>query len=121
MDTYSGCQGIPVEFTVENVPEEIGTEIAFCVYRITQEGLRNITKHARADRVRVRLLGRNGDLELTIEDTGKGFDTKRAHAGLGLASMAERVRLVQGALTLHSTPGEGTRIEVRAPLTGTVQ
>ncbi len=58
-------------------------------------------------------------LELTIEDTGIGFENELppGHVGLGLASMAERVRLVQGTIKFHSSPGEGTRIQVTTPLT----
>ena len=119
-NAFEDHEEIPVDFTAENVPDEICGDVAFCYYRITQESLRNIAKHAQAERVRVSLLGNGGDLKLAIEDKGIGFDPQQQKEplGLGLASMAERVRLVQGTLNVHSEPGQGTRIQVRAPLTG---
>jgi PAS domain S-box-containing protein len=118
-NSFEDNEGTPVEFTAENVPEEIYKDVAFCLYRITQESLRNISKHADAKGVSVALLGRNKHLELTIEDTGIGFEHELppGHVGLGLASMAERVRLVQGTINVRSSPGEGTRIQVTTPLT----
>jgi signal transduction histidine kinase len=87
------------------------------VYRIAQEALRNAVKHAQADRVEVIL---NADLEfldLEVRDFGHGFDPAagRRSAGLGLASMEERVRLVGGEISISSSPGQGTCIQVRVP------
>ena len=120
-DGFEDREGTQVEFTVENVPEEINDAVAFCLYRITQESFRNIAKHAKAESVCVSLLGENGNIELSIEDTGVGFDPKKESAGLGLASMAERVRLVQGTLVIQSATGRGTHIQVRAPLIAGVE
>jgi PAS domain S-box-containing protein len=115
---FSEQHGIPVEFTPQNVPDTIPEEISRCVYRVAQESLRNIGKHARASGVRVALNAGGGDIALVIEDNGDGFELEqgKGKGGLGLISMDERVKLVGGALGFNSEPGKGTRIEVRVPL-----
>ncbi len=115
---FSEQEGIPVEFTPENLPEDLTNDLSLCLYRITQESLRNIAKHAQAQEARVTLAGNNGSVLLSIQDSGVGFDPAqvRGKPGLGLASMEERVRLIQGSLSVQSQPTQGTTIEVRAPL-----
>lgn len=117
---FSEQEGIPVEFTPENLPEDLTNDLSLCLYRITQESLRNIAKHAQAQEARVTLAGNNGSVLLSIQDSGVGFDLAQARRkpGLGLASMEERVRLIQGSLSVQSEPARGTTIEVRAPLIG---
>jgi signal transduction histidine kinase len=93
--------------------------LALCLYRILQEALRNVAKHAQTDRVRVSLLAVEGrEVVLRIADSGVGFGlpSGRTGPGLGLASMRERARLVGGELHVTSSPGGGAMIEVRAPL-----
>jgi signal transduction histidine kinase len=96
------------------------------LYRIAQEALHNVVKHARATHVRVSLAGGDGNVRLTVADDGVGFDPQGPgrHGGtvaeptadhLGLRSMQERARQILGALTLTSHPGEGTTITVVAP------
>ena len=89
---------------------------ALCLYRITQEALRNIAKHAGARQVDI-ILSRSGDeVVLSIADDGKGFDleTVRQHSGgLGLRSIDERVRLARGNVSIDTAPGRGTKISVR--------
>ena len=89
---------------------------ALCLYRVTQEALRNIAKHAGARQVDV-ILSRSGDeMVLSIADDGKGFDleTVRQHSGgLGLRSIDERVRLARGHVSIETAPGRGTKISVR--------
>jgi PAS domain S-box-containing protein len=111
-------EAVTVSFQALNVPTTLSREVSLCLYRILQEGLRNVVKHAHAKRIEVALHRRDDHLELTISDTGVGFvpDQIRGKAGLGLASMSERVRLVQGTFTLASQPGYGTTIRVRIPL-----
>jgi signal transduction histidine kinase len=100
-----------------DIPEEIPPETALCLYRVVQEALRNITKHARARHVDIRLTGADDRLLLTIEDDGVGFDPRcaRRTPGLGLASMRERVQYVKGGFAVHSEPGQGTVIDVWVP------
>jgi two-component system sensor histidine kinase UhpB len=88
---------------------------------VTQEALRNIAKHASAMHVFLSLAYRDDHVLLQIEDDGRGFaapDSQGVQRGLGLVSMGERVRLLEGTLTLMSDPGRGTRLSVSIPLTG---
>jgi PAS domain S-box-containing protein len=115
---FSKQEDILVEFTPENLPEILPKDLSLCLYRITQEVLRNIAKHAHAKEAHVTLAGNNGSVILSIRDSGVGFDLAQARRkpGLGLASMEERVRLIHGSLSVQSEPARGTTIEVRAPL-----
>jgi PAS domain S-box-containing protein len=117
---FSQREGIQVKFTSKNVPATLPRDLALCLYRIAQESLRNIAKHAKTDKAVVMLAGTDGGILLSVRDYGMGFDPARVrgNGGLGLISMAERVRLIQGDLSVESRPGQGTRIEVRVPLVG---
>jgi PAS domain S-box-containing protein len=91
------------------------------LYRLVQEGLNNVRKHAEADQVIVKLVGAYPDIILRIEDNGKGFDMRaREHAStserrMGLRSMKERVKLLQGQMSVQSHPGKGTKILIKFP------
>ncbi len=119
----AGCAAVTergqvvVEFNPSDVPSDIDKETAICIYRITQEALRNVAKHAKTDRARVNLTGEGGAIELSVADRGVGFDTERARGiGIGLASMGERARFVDATFQVESRPGGGTTVRVRAPL-----
>lgn len=116
---FSAQLGVPAQFESEGVPRPLPGGIPLCLYRVAQESLRNIAKHADATNVRVVLFGDKLGLTLRIEDTGDGFDLNevKGKGGLGLISMEERVRLVGGKLTIKSQPGKGTTVEVFVPLT----
>jgi signal transduction histidine kinase len=88
------------------------------VYRVIQESLRNIAKHARAHHVDIFLKQTPHRLLATIEDDGAGFEPQCARhtPGIGLASMRERVQYVKGEFTVRSEPGQGTVIDVSVPL-----
>ncbi len=108
---------LTVNFRCGQLPADLPRDVALCVYRIAQEALRNVVKHAQADRVDVTL---NADLEfldLEVRDYGRGFEPAagRQDAGVGLASMEERVRLVGGELSILSSSGQGTSIQARVP------
>ncbi len=92
-------------------------QIALSLYRVTQEGLRNLEKHSGAQNAGVRLYHRDQGFELVIEDDGQGFEPAEVchSGGLGLTSMKERMRLVNGDLHVDSGPGKGTRIRASAP------
>ncbi len=107
---------IHVSFTHGDVPSSIPMDISVCVYRIVQEGLRNVVKHSGADEAHVQLLGGNDGLTLRIADGGTGFDPDETGNGLGLISIGERLRFVGGELHIHSGMSRGTRIDVRIPL-----
>lgn len=118
--SFTQREGVLVTYEPENVPETVPKDLGLCLYRITQEALRNIAKHAKTHEAHVSLVGRDGVIILTIQDPGVGFTPikVRGKRGLGLDSMEERARLVQAELSVRSQPGEGTVIEVRAPLRG---
>ena len=96
----------------------IESDIALCLYRVTQEGLHNIGKHAQARTVAVQLTRTEEGIQLSIADDGKGFDLasiRSRAAGLGLVSMDERVRLLRGTVDIETQPGAGTIVMVRIP------
>jgi tetratricopeptide (TPR) repeat protein len=95
-------------------------DLTLALYRIAQEALANIVRHAGARSVQVTLWTDGGDAHLTVVDDGAGFDpaVARGSGGLGLASLDERARLLGGRCHVASTPGAGTRIEVAVPLPG---
>jgi signal transduction histidine kinase len=114
---FSERTGVPVQFHSEGLPEEFSKEMSLCFYRVAQESLQNIAKHARATNVRMTLSCNDAICRLRIEDDGRGFDPSkvRGRNALGLISMQERMRLINGDITIESEPGRGTRLEVSAP------
>lgn len=96
----------------ERLPGEVETTL----YRIVQEALTNVAKHAEAKRVSVVLTRRGGDVSAVIEDDGRGFDPKEGGDGLGLVGMRERVAVIGGRMTIESRAGAGTTIHVEVPL-----
>lgn len=109
-----------LEFSDTALPSAIPREVASCLYRIAQESLQNVLKHANAKRVSVKIAFRRDTLVLTIADDGAGFDPAavKGRGGMGLIGMEERARLVQGKLSFRAKPGRGTRIAVKVPLPG---
>jgi signal transduction histidine kinase len=116
--SFSRREGIGVVYRPEEVPETLPKEVALCVYRVAQEALRNLAKHAAVTEAWVTLIAAGPELLLRVQDQGVGFDPAGGHSqpGLGLSSMEERVRLIQATLSVTSAPGRGTTVEVRAPL-----
>ena len=98
----------------------MSNDVALCVYRVAQEALRNVVKHAGTAEACVSLIASGRELILTVRDQGVGFDAAevRSREGLGLSSMGERVRLVRGELSVNSEPGQGTTVTVRIPVVG---
>lgn len=114
--------GIKVDLDTGEAPESSSWDPSLCVYRVAQESLLNAVKHSGASRIRVRLRAADGEMELEVSDDGAGFDvepTKR-NAGLGLTSMAERVRYLGGRFQLTSRPGTGTEVRASLPIDGAV-
>jgi histidine kinase/DNA gyrase B/HSP90-like ATPase len=116
--SFSQRVGILVQFQADNVPRSIPGDIALCLYRVGQESLRNIDKHAHAKEARMLLALHQSDLILLIEDVGDGFNLKESggRGGLGLISINEPVQAVNGDFSIRSQLGTGTEIEVRVPL-----
>jgi signal transduction histidine kinase len=115
---FSARERVEVQFTQEAVPLAIPAEVAACLYRIAQEALHNVLKHADAGSVRMKVSGDSSGIYLSIKDTGVGFDSEAGlrRTGLGIVSMKERVRLVQGEFSIYSRPGQGTEVRVFVPL-----
>ena len=111
---------IPIYLECVDVPAGLSHEIALCLYRIIQEALHNVVKHSAAASASVRLEAHSGEIVVTVVDDGRGFDplVESAMNGIGLLSMRERTRQVDGSIVLTSQPGLGTRIQVRLPLVG---
>jgi PAS domain S-box-containing protein len=116
---FSRREGIAVVYRPGEVPATLPKEVALCVYRVAQEALRNLAKHAAVNEAWVSLSATGPELLLRVQDKGVGFDPAagRSEPGLGLSSMEERVRLIQAELAVTSAPGQGTTVEVRVPLT----
>ncbi len=103
---------------VDAIPHNIPQTVSTCLYRIAQECLANVMKHAQASRATVNLASTAEGIALTVQDDGIGFDTQSVvdnPRGLGLVSMAERVRLVHGTVTIDSSPRNGTRLSIHVP------
>ncbi|HEX5230285.1 MAG TPA: ATP-binding protein, partial [Bryobacteraceae bacterium] len=95
----------------DDLPEEHKT----CVYRVVQEALNNCAQHAQASVVQVVVRRQVGEIVLTVQDDGSGFDPERVR-GLGLLGMEERVRHLGGTFQIDSRPGRGTLLRVTLPL-----
>jgi signal transduction histidine kinase len=108
---------IEVQTELCDEPEQVPLEIKEALYRIVQEGMHNIVKHAHATRIDLKLNCDQADvLTLEIADNGVGFDSQATFPGhLGLRSMRERVMRLGGAFSVYSEPNEGTRIRARIP------
>src|SRR5450755_4322814 len=106
-----------VDVEASGVPDARPAETALCLFRIAQEALSNIARHAHASAVTVLLSSRRSGLQLAVSDNGSGFDSgrPRARPSLGLASMRERVRLLRGELDIESTLGRGTTVIAWVP------
>lgn len=116
-------EGLTVETNVDLELERrarLDPEIESALYRIAQEALTNIGRHARASRVEITLLERDGCIELVVSDDGTGFDTGPEHSGFGLVGMQERVALAGGRLEIESQPGEGTALRAQLPSPKTI-
>jgi signal transduction histidine kinase len=112
------AHGLGINLSAEAEMTSIPDDIALCLYRITQEALRNVIKHGGARHARVELGSSPDAVTLRISDDGSGFDPASAagKGGLGLVSMRERLRLIGGEIAVDSRPSGGARIEVRIPL-----
>jgi len=117
-DRFSGLESIPVNLKALEIPEPIPSNVALCLFRITQEALRNVARHAHASSVEVILRCLDGGLQIVIEDNGAGFDPapRRSASTLGHASMRQRVHLLNGELDIESSAGHGTAIMAWVPL-----
>jgi signal transduction histidine kinase len=110
-------QKMKIDFSSQ-VSGHLPFEIGLCLFRVLQEALHNIVKHSGVNRAEVRLVEQANEVQLTVRDSGRGFDLEKAKRGrgLGLTSMDERLQLLNGRLHIQSKAWEGTTIHARVPL-----
>jgi PAS domain S-box-containing protein len=111
-------RNVRIEFNHSDVPATIPKEISLCLFRVLQEALQNALKHSADQNFTVEVRGTKEEISLAVRDSGIGFDWRDAlnRRGLGLISMRERLRLVNGELSIQSEPGRGTTVLARVPL-----
>jgi PAS domain S-box-containing protein len=109
---------VEIDFHAEGIPKEIPQGIALCLFRVLQEALQNAIKHSGSRHVDVSLRGGLNEIQLTVRDSGIGFDPEKSMKGrgLGLTSMKERLKLVDGKLSVKSQPIVGSTVDARVPL-----
>jgi two-component system sensor histidine kinase UhpB len=113
---FAAQTGIKADLNASGESSELQPDEEIAIYRIAQEALANIARHADARSVEVDLRSEEGGgVQLTVRDDGRGFEPGRPTRGLGLGGMAERARLVGGELTIESQPGSGTQLCLRVP------
>jgi PAS domain S-box-containing protein len=106
-----------VRFEARGTFNDVQADVALCLYRAAQQGLRNVAMHAKASRAWVTLVRVGNQIELTVTDNGRGFDISAAHArGLGLLSIEERVHLANGKFSVTSRLGGGSRLSISVPV-----
>lgn len=116
---FTDEERIEVSLTAELGELRVPFQTSICIYRVAVEALRNVSRHSGATSAAISLKRVNGLLELKVSDSGKGFDVEklRKDGGLGLVSIEERLRLLQGTYEINSTPQKGTTLVARVPLT----
>jgi len=112
-------EGVTLDFEATDVPGDLPREVAVTLFRVLQEGLDNALRYARTPNITVSLRGTASAIELDVVDQGVGFDpaTAAKSGGLGLVGTCERLRLLGGTCAIQSSPGAGTQIHARVPLT----
>jgi len=116
-EEFGTLTGIQVALDIRGAFEGLAPAAALCLFRVAQEALRNVAKHASVSQASVALQRSDGILLLTVSDGGVGMEPGRAaaQAGLGLLNIQERARLVGGKVEIRSGPGQGTTIKVEVP------
>ena len=111
-------QKAEIVFQTHDLPSPLPSDISLCLFRVLQEALHNSAKHSGGMIFQVRLWGTSEEIHLTVADSGKGFDTEAAkqRQGLGLTSMQERLKNLNGTFEVVSQPNRGTTIHARVPL-----
>ena len=126
-------RGLPCTFAERGGPQTYPTEVEVAAYRIAQEALSNVVRHAHATRAHIELIHRSDGLRLVVTDDGAGFEARDAReniarlragqetgSGLGMLGMRERALLIGAHLSVESAPGSGTRITLDAPVTSSI-
>jgi PAS domain S-box-containing protein len=115
---FAAQHNAEVAFESRDVPDPLSPDVSLCFFRVLQEALHNGVKHSGVRQFKVQLWGSPAEIGLTVTDEGKGFDLEAAKAGrgLGVVSMGERLKLVNGELAIATYPGGGTTVHARATL-----
>jgi len=118
-----GASKLKIKLTYSRIPESLGDDLKLAVFRVIQEALNNIRNHAAATRVLVSVLRKRSLLRASVSDNGKGFDPQQSSSrsttsGMGILNMQHRIAFVGGSFKIRSSPGRGTIIELKVPLTG---
>jgi signal transduction histidine kinase len=117
-ERFSRQESISITLNLQDLPGLIPSDTALCLFRVAQEALRNVVRHAQARSVEVLMRAADGGLQLAVLDDGIGFEPaeRRNRHSLGLAGMRERLRLLRGEFEIESTPGKGTTVLAWVPL-----
>jgi PAS domain S-box-containing protein len=115
---FSEHEKLEIDFNSVDIPPAVPDNISLCLFRVLQEALHNAAKHSGAAHLEVNMRGAPSEIQLTIRDSGVGFDPEEVmkRNGLGLISIRERVGLVGGTFSILSRPRSGTQISVRVPI-----
>ncbi|NJD04679.1 MAG: GAF domain-containing sensor histidine kinase [Ruminiclostridium sp.] len=125
IETFSASSGINIDFTFSGNDSAVEYYMTSTIYRIVQEALSNVKKHAEAENIGIELAITNARITLDIADDGKGFVVEelqtrkfdRLKGGFGIEGIRERVELIRGGMTIQSAPGQGTALHIDIPLT----
>jgi PAS domain S-box-containing protein len=111
-------QKVEIDFKTHDLPGPLPPDISLCLFRVLQEALHNSARHSGVRYFEVQLWGTSGEIHLTVADSGAGFESEAAKEsrGLGLISMEERLKLLNGTFSIESQPKRGTTIHARVPL-----
>jgi signal transduction histidine kinase len=116
-DSFAEQSGISVDFQAALADERLPAEAETALYRIVQESLTNVVKHAQARRVSILLTRKDGAVKAVVEDDGRGFDPERIRDdGFGLVGMRERLALLGGRLEIESARDAGTTVAAEVPV-----
>lgn len=114
--TFEESNNLHIDFSFQKEFPDLPDKVATAIYRFVQEGLTNVVKHAKASSVWINLDYEDGDLAISLEDNGQGFDLNNHHEGFGLHGIKERFLMLGGSLDIESAPGNGTRLSGTVPL-----
>lgn len=117
IENVSGCAGVDINLCVEKYKQPISKELSLAIYRIVQEQVNNIIKHANATTATILLSQTETETHLLIEDNGKGFDPMAQSKGIGLNNIRSRIKAFNGSLSIQSAEGKGCRLCVQLPHT----
>jgi signal transduction histidine kinase len=109
---------VEIDFQTHDLPIPLSADVSLCFFRVLQEALHNAVKHSGVRHFEVRLWETSDEIHLTVTDSGRGFNREAAKEsrGLGLITMEERLKLVNGTFSIESQPQSGTMIHARVPL-----